>query len=112
MKAIDAVANLRKLADLLEKHGDVDIRMSSATVWFDGKDAFCEVAQDFPKPYQSKAIGGLLGQFNIEAGHITTDGQITITVPHELIGTLARPSKPAQYVYPDILAVNVESEDQ
>ena len=74
MKAIDAVANLRKLADLLEKHGDTEIRMTSARIWFESKESFMTFARDFPRPYAKEYEEGKYGSLVLNPRGIDRNG--------------------------------------
>ena len=78
MKAIDAVVNLRKLADLLEKHGDVDIQMASAGVWFESKESFIAIARDFPRPFTTEFGESEHGSLTLAHGKEWKTGAVVV----------------------------------
>lgn len=96
-KAADVVKNLRVLADLLEKHGEQNILMMYAKVWFGDKESFCSVAKDFPRPARKIYKGGETGNLDLEFGKLTDDGEISLSVPRSLICRIVVPAQPAQY---------------
>ena len=110
MKAMDAVENLRKLADLLEKHGDAEIRMSSATVWFKEKDAFLAVAREFPHPFLKKHEEGKYGDLVLDHGILDETGSIRMRIQRSTVCVLKKPAQPAEYECPSILSPKEELE--
>ena len=104
VKAIDAVANLRKLADLLEKHGELEIGMSSANVWVDDKEAFKAIARDFPRPAKKRSDNTEFGDITLETGELSETGKIGIKISQSLICELVEPAKPAVYRCPSIFS--------
>ncbi len=109
MKAIDAVANLRKLADLLEKHGDAEIRMVAATIWFDEKEPFMAVAREFPKPYAQEFEEGQYGNLKLQHGKLNESGKLELRIRRSAICELIEPARPARFHCP-ILSPEEEAE--
>jgi hypothetical protein len=113
MKAKDAVENLRKLADLLEKHGDAEIYMSASNVWIYGKQNFLEVAKDFPRPCRKATEDWECGDFKLMHGDLTTNSLIALRIPRTLVCNLIEPAKPAVpavYDCPDVLGDDAEGQ--
>lgn len=110
MKAIDAVANLRKLADILEKHRDAEIRMSSATVWFNEKESFLAAAKDFPRPFNKEYDDGAYGNLKLQHGKLAETGSIRLSIPLANICELIKPAQPSVYKFPPIVGAEEESE--
>lgn len=110
MKAIDAVSNLRTLADLLEKNGDTEIQMSSAIVWIYNKESFLTLAKDFPRPVRKVREERNYGNFKLEHGVLLSTGVIELLIPNSRICELIEPARPAVYKYPQILSLEEEEE--
>ena len=110
MKAIDAVENLKKLADLLEKHPGANIHMASATVWFAEKNSFLSVARDFPRPFRKGYTGGSFPDLDLDYGTLNEDGEITLRIPQAGICRLVEPAKPARYECDPILSADEEAQ--
>lgn len=110
MKAIDAVANLRKLADLLEKHGDVEIRMTSARVWFDSKKSFLAVARDFPRPFGKEYDERLYGSLMLTHGTLNGTGTINLDIERSVVCEMIEPARPAKFHCPSIFSPEEEAE--
>ncbi len=110
MKAIDAVANLRKLADLLEKHGDTEIRMTSARIWFESKESFMTFARDFPRPYAKEYGEGKYGSLVLTHGELTKTGEIHLDVERSAVCEMIEPARPATFRCPSIFSPEEEAE--
>ena len=110
MTAIDAVANLRALADVLEKHPDAQIRMSHGIVWFEDKESFMAVAKDFPRPAKKIYEEGQYGDLKLEHGELTKTGVITICIARSAVCNLKEPARPAVYECPSIFSPEEEAE--
>ena len=110
MKAIDAVANLRKLADLLEKHGDTEIRMTSARVWFDSKESFMTFARDFPRPYEKVYEHRQYGSFSLTHGKLSETGDINLDIERSAVCEMIEPPRPAKFHCPSIFSPEEEAE--
>lgn len=110
MKAIDAVENLRKLADLLEKHGDAEIRMANATVWFEKKEPFLEIAREMPRPLKKSYGDGPYSDFDLEYGVLAESGHIRLRLPRTTWCRVVEPAKPAVYDCDPILSADEEAQ--
>ena len=110
MKAIDAVVNLRKLADLLEKHGDVDIQMASASVWFESKESFIAIARDFPRPFTTEFGESEHGSLTLAHGKEWKTGGIVFYIRRSDICEMIEPARPAKFSCPSILSPEEEVE--
>lgn len=110
MKAIDAVKNLRALADMLEKHGDLDIWMTSATVWVEDKNAFLELAKGMPHPVRKEYEEGEYGDLRLLHGKLTEDTEIEVRIRRSNICTLIEPARPAKYDCPSIFTPEEEAQ--
>jgi hypothetical protein len=97
MKAIDAVANLRALANLLEKHGDADVNMVTGSVWFDDKEQFLSVSKDFPRPAKKDFETWELGNLCLTHGALGKTGFIELKILRSSICELVAPARPAEY---------------
>lgn len=110
MKAIDAVKNLRALADLLEKHGDADIWMTSATVWVEEKSAFLELAKDMPRPFRKEYEDGSYGYLKLLHGGLNKGTDIDVRIRRSNICALIEPARPAKYDCPSIFSPEEEAQ--
>ncbi len=110
MKAIDAVANLRKLADLLEKHGQVEVGYVSATVRADNKEPFLELARVFPKPYAKKFEEEQYGDLRLIHGDLTESGKIELRISRSAVCEMIEPARPAKFHCPSIFSPEEEAE--
>jgi hypothetical protein len=110
MKAKDAVENLRKLADLLERHGEADIRMVTAHVWLNHKDPYVAMAMDFPKPYRKECQNGDYGDFRLIHGNLDENALIDLRIDRSSICTLVEAAKPAVYDWPSFLKDDEEAQ--
>ena len=110
MKAIDAVENLRKLADLLEKHGDAEIRMVSATVWMEKKEPFLALAREFPRPFSKKFEDGAYGDVDLEHGDLNRTGEIGLRIRRSAICEMIEPARPAKFHCPSIFSPEEKAE--
>ncbi len=109
MKAIDAVANLRKLADLLEKHGDTEILMATARIWFDSKESFLVFARDFPRPYAKEFQEEQYGSLILTHGKLTETGDINLDIYRSAICKMIEPARPAKFHCPSIFSPEEEA---
>jgi hypothetical protein len=109
MKAIDAVKNLRVLADLLEKHGEAEICMSSATIWFNEKEPFLKVAKDFPRPIKKVYDEGKYGDLYLNHGELSKAGLIQLTIRRSYVCELIEPARAAVFKCDSILSPDEET---
>ncbi len=110
MKAIDAVANLRKLADLLEKHGEAEIRMTSANVWVGKKEPFLALAKAFPRPFSKKYEERTYGDIELEHGVLQETGVICLRIERTAVCEMIEPARPAKFHCPSIFSPEEEAE--
>lgn len=111
MKAIDAVKNLRALADLLEKHPEVPLRMVSAHVWFEEKEAFLQIAREFPRPYRKDYDeDSRFPDLMLTHGDLKTTGSISMEIPRSQLCRIVVPARPAVYECPSIFTPEEEAE--
>jgi hypothetical protein len=110
MKAIDAVKNLRTLADLLEEHGEAEIRMSAATVWFGDKESFLSIARDLPRPIAKEWEEGPYGDLKLTHGILNKTGNINLYIRRSIICEIVEPARPAVYNCPSIFSPEEEVE--
>lgn len=110
MKAKDAVDNLRKLADVLEKHGDADLEMAHATIWTDSKDSFMSLAADFPRPAQKRVEEGKYGNLILRHGELSTGGVVDIRIGRDKLCRIVEPAREAVYEYDPALSADYEDE--
>src|SRR5579875_1814812 len=110
MKAKDAVENLRKLADLLEKHGDAEIRMTTARIWFDNKESFLLFARDFPRPFVKEYEDGPYGSLILTHGKLIETGDINLDIYRNMVCEMIEPARPAKFHCPSIFSPEEDAE--
>jgi hypothetical protein len=110
MKAIDAVANLRKLAHMLETHPEAEIDTAYFSIGFYDKASFLAVAQDMPRPFEKVYETGSYPDLRLSHGGIRRDGIILLTIPRDKACTLVEPAKPAVYDCDPILSADEEAQ--
>ena len=110
MKAIDAVANLRKLIKLLENHREAEILMVTATVWVSAKEPFLELAREFPHPFSKKYEEGEYGYLELEHGDLQKSAEISLRIRRSTVCELIEPARPARFHCPSIFSPEEEAE--
>ena len=110
MKAIDAVENLRKLADLLEKHPEAKIGTAYFSIGFYEKDSFLAMARDLPRPFEKTYGDGEYGELSVSFGDIAKSGWVRLSIPRKTACRLVEPAKPAVYDCDPILSADEEAQ--
>lgn len=110
MKAIDAVENLRELADLLEKHPEADVSSVYLHLYFYDKESFFSIARDFMRPCVKKYEDGDHGYLTLTHGKSDHGGETNLKILRSTACTLVEPAKPAVYDCDLILSADEEAQ--
>ena len=98
------------MADLLEKHGDAEVYMASANIWFEDKAPFMELARDFVRPYSKDFQESEYGDLILSHGKLNKDGSISLRIQRSNICIMKEPARPAVYDCPSIFSPEEEEE--
>lgn len=110
MKAIDAVENLRKLADLLEKHPEANVQTAFYYLYFSDKESFLAIARDLPRPFAKEYDSRENGYLTLTHGDYRKGGESTLKILRADACTLVEPAKPAVYSCDPILSAEEDAQ--
>lgn len=102
--AKDVAAELRKLADALDKFPETVIPTADVNLHADSKDAFVDTVRILPRPLKKRLTdtGQSWARVRVEYGN--TAIRVDCSVPQSLCCILVEPAKPAVYECPPILS--------
>jgi hypothetical protein len=110
MKAVQVAAELRRIADALDKEPDVEIKRPMLAFWPDSKEQFLTLARHLPRPLHKKIDGEDGSKYqryileNAEAAVWTR-----VSIDRNDICILVEPARPARYECPSILSAEEEA---
>lgn len=102
--AKEVAAELRKLADALDKYPDTVIPTADVYLRAESKDVFTDSVRILPRPLKKELTDTGQSWARIRVKHGNTAMRIDCSVPQSLCCILVEPAKPAVYKCPPILS--------
>jgi hypothetical protein len=108
-KSAEVAAELRRIADALDKEPDVEIVKPWVTFYCDSKSEFLATSRLMPRPLR-KEVASLTDTYSkLELKHDSTGARLNCSVPQSEVCIMVEPARPARYECPSILSAEEEA---